>query len=61
MEGWDVHMMFKVMIVSVLIIIFVLIIFVAAISKGYSYKHTIDPIENNPNLDGNDEDNDSKD
>ncbi|WP_349409718.1 YtzI protein [Pseudalkalibacillus sp. SCS-8] len=48
--------MFKVMIASVLIIIFVLVIFTIAITKGYSYKHTIDPIENNPNLKGNDED-----
>jgi hypothetical protein len=46
--------MFKVMIVSVLIIIVVLILFVAAITKGYSYKHTIDPLDDNPNIDGND-------
>lgn len=53
MEGWGSYMV-KVMIVSVLIIIVVLILFVAAITKGYSYKHTIDPLDNNPNLDGND-------
>lgn len=46
------------MIASILIIIFVLVIFVAAITKGYSYKHTIDPLENNPNVDGNEEDKD---
>ncbi len=50
--------MFKVLIASVLIIIVVLVLFVAAITKGYSYKHTIDPLENNPNLDGNDEEED---
>ncbi len=45
------YKMFKVLLVSILIIIFVLVIFVIAITKGYSYKHTIDPLENNPNLD----------
>ncbi|MGP4081787.1 YtzI protein [Pseudalkalibacillus sp. R45] len=48
--------MFKVLLVSILIIIVVLVLFVAAISKGYSYKHTIDPLENNPNIDEKEED-----
>ncbi|WP_408009641.1 YtzI protein [Pseudalkalibacillus sp. A8] len=48
--------MFKVLLVSILIIIFVLVIFVIAITKGYSYKHTIDPLEKNPNLDEKEKD-----
>ncbi|WLD94173.1 YtzI protein [Alkalihalobacillus sp. AL-G] len=50
--------MTKVLIISVIIIIVTLVVFVAAISKGYSYKHTVDPIDNNPNLDGNAENDD---
>nr|WP_272885682.1 YtzI protein [Fictibacillus marinisediminis] len=37
-------------IVSVIIILFILVIFVVAISKGYSYKHTVDNLEENPYL-----------
>ncbi len=50
------YKMFKVLLVSILIIIVVLVLFVAAITKGYSYKHTIDPLENNPNIDEKEED-----
>jgi hypothetical protein len=38
------------LIISFVIIIFVLVIFVAAISKGYSYKHTVDRLEDNPHV-----------
>jgi hypothetical protein len=38
------------LLVSLVIIIFVIIIFAAAITKGYSYKHTVDTIEDNPYL-----------
>jgi hypothetical protein len=38
------------LIISFVIIIFILIIFVAAISKGYSYKHTVDRLEDNPHI-----------
>ncbi len=34
--------------ITLVIIIFVVIIFAAAITKGYSYKHTIDQLEDNP-------------
>ncbi|WP_188403664.1 YtzI protein [Fictibacillus barbaricus] len=34
--------------VSLVIIIFVIVIFAAAITKGYSYKHTVDRLEDNP-------------
>jgi len=36
--------------ISLVIIVFVIIIFAAAISKGYSYKHTVDQLEDNPYL-----------
>jgi hypothetical protein len=36
--------------ISLVIIIFVIIVFAAAITKGYSYKHTVDQIEDNPYL-----------
>ncbi|OOE13190.1 YtzI protein [Fictibacillus arsenicus] len=36
--------------ISLVIIVFVIIIFAAAITKGYSYKHTIDKLEDNPYL-----------
>lgn len=35
---------------SFVIIVFVIIIFAAAITKGYSYKHTVDKLEDNPYL-----------
>jgi hypothetical protein len=38
------------LLVSLVIIIFVIIIFAAAITKGYSYKHTVDTFEDNPYL-----------
>lgn len=34
--------------ITLVIIIFVIIIFAAAITKGYSYKHTVDQLEDNP-------------
>jgi uncharacterized membrane protein YidH (DUF202 family) len=36
--------------ISLVIIVFTIIIFAAAISKGYSYKHTVDKLEDNPYL-----------
>ncbi|MBH0162476.1 MULTISPECIES: YtzI protein [Fictibacillus] len=36
--------------ITLVIIIFVVIIFAAAITKGYSYKHTIDQLDDNPYL-----------
>lgn len=35
-------------VITLVIIIFVVIIFAAAITKGYSYKHTVDQLEDNP-------------
>ncbi|KYC84864.1 YtzI protein [Heyndrickxia sporothermodurans] len=39
-----------IMIVSILIIIVIILASALTTSKAYSYKHTIDPIENNPNI-----------
>ncbi|MBD7963801.1 YtzI protein [Fictibacillus norfolkensis] len=36
--------------ITLVIIIFVVIIFAAAITKGYSYKHTVDQLDDNPYL-----------
>ena len=37
-------------IISVIIIIVIMSAAVITTSKAYSHKHTIDPIENNPNI-----------
>ncbi|PLR98246.1 YtzI protein [Bacillus sp. T33-2] len=42
--------MYTVLIISIIIIFVVLILAVVTTSKAYSYKHTVDPIENNPYL-----------
>ncbi|WP_338750825.1 YtzI protein [Bacillus sp. FJAT-52991] len=42
--------MTTVLIISIVIVIGVLIFTILSINKGYQYKHTIDPIENNPHL-----------
>lgn len=47
------------MLVSLVIIVFVIIIFAAAITKGYSYKHTVDKLEDNPYLKSQKEKNDA--
>lgn len=36
--------MYTILIISILIVIIVLLLSILTISKGYSYKHTIDPI-----------------
>lgn len=48
-EGWD--FMLTILIVSVVICVVVFVLFAIAITKGYSYKHKIDPIDENPHLD----------
>ncbi|PLR79429.1 YtzI protein [Bacillus sp. V3-13] len=42
--------MYAVLIVSVIIVLAVLLISVVTTSKAYNYKHTVDPLENNPHL-----------
>ncbi|MET3683886.1 putative membrane protein [Alkalibacillus flavidus] len=46
--------MFTVLIISIVIIIVVAVLTVMAISKGYSYEHTVDPL---PEEEGQDKDN----
>ncbi|MBB5326264.1 flagellar basal body-associated protein FliL [Anoxybacillus tepidamans] len=42
--------MFTILVISLIIIIVVLVLAVATTSKAYQYKHTVDPIDNNPHL-----------
>jgi|GEM_PF-577402 len=42
--------MFTVLVICILIVIFVLVLSVATTSKAYQYKHTVDPLDNNPYL-----------
>ncbi|MGG1678022.1 YtzI protein [Neobacillus sp. NRS-1170] len=38
-------------VVCIIIVIVVLLLAVITTSKAYTYKHTVDPLENNPNVD----------
>ena len=40
--------MFTVLVISIIIVILVLVLSVATTSKAYQYKHTVDPLDNNP-------------
>jgi len=40
--------MYTVFVISIVIIIVVLLLAVITTSKAYSYKHTVDPLEDNP-------------
>lgn len=42
--------MIALFVIGVVIILVVLILSVVTTSKAYSYKHTVDPLDNNPNL-----------
>ena len=46
--------MYTVLIISVIIVIVVLLLAVLTTSKAYQYKHTVDPLENNPYLQNQD-------
>ncbi|MBM7649723.1 putative integral membrane protein [Bacillus ectoiniformans] len=39
-----------VLIISIIVVIGVLIFTLISINKGYKYKHTVDPLDNNPHL-----------
>ncbi|MBS4173897.1 YtzI protein [Bacillus sp. FJAT-49736] len=39
-----------ILVVSLIIIVIIMSAAVITTSKAYSYKHTVDPIENNPNI-----------
>ncbi|MGM9932875.1 MULTISPECIES: YtzI protein [Bacillaceae] len=43
-------MMYIVFLVSAIIIVAVIAVTAMVTTKAYGYKHTIDPIENNPNI-----------
>lgn len=43
--------MYTVAVICVIIVIVVLILSVVTTSKAYTYKHTVDSLENNPYLD----------
>jgi hypothetical protein len=42
--------MFTILVVGVIIVIVVLLLSVITTSKAYSYKHSVDSVENNPYL-----------
>ncbi|CRK84503.1 YtzI protein [Neobacillus massiliamazoniensis] len=39
-----------ILVVSIVIVFVVLLLAVLTTSKAYSYKHTVDPVDNNPNI-----------
>ncbi|PFN96416.1 YtzI protein [Bacillus sp. AFS076308] len=43
--------MFTVLVVGIIIVIVVLVLAVTTTSKAYTYKHTVDSLENNPYVD----------
>ena len=47
--------MTTIFVVCIVIVIIVLLLSVLTTSKAYSYKHTVDPLENNPHLNPEDE------
>lgn len=46
--------MYTVFVICIVIVIVVLLLAVLTTSKAYAYKHTVDPVENNPYLDQED-------
>jgi uncharacterized protein YpmB len=42
--------MLTVLVISLIIIVIVLILSIVSTSKAYSFKHSVDPLENNPYL-----------
>ncbi|WP_449537336.1 YtzI protein [Ferdinandcohnia sp. Marseille-Q9671] len=45
--------MLTVLIISIIIVFVVLFLAVGTTSKAYKYKHTVDELENNPNVESN--------
>lgn len=52
--------LYTVLVVSIIIVIVVLLLAVITTSKAYGFKHTVDPLENNPHLDPNNENEEQK-
>ncbi|RIW35633.1 YtzI protein [Bacillus salacetis] len=46
-----------VLVISIILIFIIILVSVLTTSKAYDYKHTVDPIENNPHLDNEDTEN----
>lgn len=44
-------MFYTILVVSIIIVIVVLLLAVITTSKAYTYKHTVDSLENNPYVD----------
>ena len=44
-----------ILVISIIIIFIVILVSVLTTSKAYTYKHTVDPLENNPHLDSTEE------
>lgn len=44
-------MLNTILVVSIIIVIIVLLLAVITTSKAYTFKHTVDPLENNPFVD----------
>lgn len=47
--------MSAIFVVCIVIVIIVLLLSVITTSKAYSFKHTVDPLENNPHLNNEDD------
>jgi uncharacterized MAPEG superfamily protein len=47
--------MFTILVICIIIVIIVLVLSIATTSKAYQYKHTVDPLDNNPHLQNKDE------
>lgn len=52
--------MLTVLIISIIIVLIVLILAVTTTSKAYTYKHTVDPIKDNPHLQSNEDEEQKK-
>ncbi|MEH7013661.1 YtzI protein [Neobacillus niacini] len=52
--------MYTIFVVSIIIIIIVLLLAVITTSKAYSFKHTVDPLDDNPYLNNENKEDDEK-
>lgn len=52
--------MYTILVVSIIIIIVVLLLAVITTSKAYKFKHTVDPLDDNPYLNNQENEDDEK-
>jgi uncharacterized protein YneF (UPF0154 family) len=52
--------MYTILVISIIIIIVVLLLAVITTSKAYSFKHTVDPLDENPHLNNEIKEDDEK-